>query len=147
MGAHPFWYFFPYDPDIQSALNALRNREFEAGRYNPVVSYIEFPVDPSKVGPGRQHRSIEHARESANEDGTRSILDIEEISDSPEYGAAVELHTSYLEELFDTTQPTHDMVESELRIFDRIERGQAVYVIVFKDEKPTELFFAGYSFD
>ena len=79
MGAHPYWYFTRYEEDIEAALDKLRQREFEAGRYNPVMPFIEFPIDPAADSPGPQHRSIQHARAAADTDGTRSILDIEGI--------------------------------------------------------------------
>jgi len=39
MGAHPYWYFVKHEPDIDHALQQLREREFRAGRYNPVIRY------------------------------------------------------------------------------------------------------------
>ena len=77
MGGHPYWYFVSYEGDAGQALDALREREFLAGRYNPVLRYIEFD-DPgfSAQQPGPQHDSIEAAMEAALEEGTRSILDV-----------------------------------------------------------------------
>jgi hypothetical protein len=46
MGGHPWFYFVDYEPDVNAALQKLREREFRAGRYNPVVWFPEFPVDP-----------------------------------------------------------------------------------------------------
>jgi hypothetical protein len=37
MGTEPYWYFVEYQSDIDGALQELRKREFEAGRYNPVM--------------------------------------------------------------------------------------------------------------
>ena len=34
MGGEPWFYFVAYQKDINSALQALRRREFQAGRYN-----------------------------------------------------------------------------------------------------------------
>jgi hypothetical protein len=147
MGAHPYWYFTPYDPDIDAALQRLRRQEFKAGRYNPVMRYIEFPIDPAAPAPGPQHPSIDQARAAADAEGTRSILDIDAVGDAPDFGIAAPLDDEALEDLFETTEPTHERVESSLDVFDRIERGQAIYVVVYRDGKPDELFFAGYSFD
>lgn len=147
MGAEPYWYFTRYEPDVDAALQKLRRREFEAGRYNPVLPSIEFPIEADAPAPGAQHASIDQAREDAAEDGTRSILDIDGISDSPDFGVAAPLDPSALEDLYGTTEPTHKMVEEGLDIFDQIERGQAVYIVVYRKGKPDELFFAGYSYD
>jgi hypothetical protein len=39
------------------------------------------------------------------------------------------------------------MIEQNMDFLEDVERGQAVYLVVYKDGKPEELFFAGYSFD
>jgi hypothetical protein len=41
MGAHAYWYFVPYERDIDAALQKLRVREFQAGRYNPTMPFIK----------------------------------------------------------------------------------------------------------
>jgi hypothetical protein len=61
MGAHPWFYFIPYEEDITKGLETLREREFKAGRYNPSEPFPRFPVDPRHV-PGSKHSSIEAAR-------------------------------------------------------------------------------------
>lgn len=76
MGGHPYWYVVPYQPDIGAALEQLRQREFAAGRYNPVIPFPEFPVGPDSPSPGAKHKSIPEAMTTAREDGTRSILDL-----------------------------------------------------------------------
>jgi hypothetical protein len=43
MGGHPYWYIVAYDPDLEAVLERLREREFRAGRYNPVMPWIDFP--------------------------------------------------------------------------------------------------------
>jgi hypothetical protein len=79
--------------------------------------------------------------------GTRSILDIERVADVPEIGVAAPLDDAILEDLYDTTTPTHDLIQSNMDFFGRIERGQAIYFVLYKDGEPDELVFAGYSFD
>jgi hypothetical protein len=146
MGGHPWFYFVPYQPDINIALQDLRRREFEAGRYNPVVWFPPFPVDLN-AAPGAQHASIEEAIEDADADGTRSILDIERISDTPDYAAVVQLAEDELLDLFGTDKPTREMIEENDDLFERLERGQGVYLIAYQNEEPSEIYFAGYSYD
>ena len=146
MGGHAWWYLVPYEKDVAQSLEALRQREFAAGRYNPVVSFPNFPVD-LRHAPGRRHSSIEEAREDADADGTRSILDVSRISTTPDYDAVAPLDEGELIEFFGTTQPTAEEVEDCEDLFDQIERGQGVYVIVYEKEKPSQIFFAGYSYD
>ncbi len=147
MGGESWFYFVPYQADINRALQALRAREFRAGRYNPVTPFLEFPVDAAAPGPGAQHASIEDAIEDADADGTRSILDMERISDEADYGAVRRLSDDELMELFGTSTPTREMIESNDELFEALERGQGVYIIAYRDDKPSEIFFAGYSFD
>jgi hypothetical protein len=82
MGAHPYWYYTPYQSDLTAALQALREQEFQAGRYYPVLS-LNFPITEQTPSPGAKHPSIEAAIEASDVDGTRSILDIFRISDTP----------------------------------------------------------------
>jgi hypothetical protein len=44
MGSHPYRYFVPYPDDFQQALEERREREFAAGRYNPVMMFPPCPV-------------------------------------------------------------------------------------------------------
>ena len=147
MGGHPWFYFTDYEPDVESALRKLRDREFAAGRYNPVVRFIKFPITSDSPAPGPRHKSIRDAVRSSAEDGTRSILDMESVSEVPDYHAVSPLAKRRLIELFATEQPTRDTIEASMDVFEQIERGQGIYIIVYKDAKPSEIFFAGYSFD
>ena len=147
MGAEPYWYFEEYHGDVAAALESARQREFAAGRYNPVTPFPDFPPDANSPAPGAQHASIEEAMEDAAEDGTRSILDLFSISESPEFCTASPLPEAYLLDLYGTTKPTREMVEKNMGFFDHIERGQGVYIILYTDGHPDGIFFAGYSFD
>ena len=147
MGGHPWFYFVEYEPDINAALQKLRQREFEAGRYNPAVDFPDFPVNEQSPAPGAQHDSIDDAIEDADADGTRSILDMERVSDEPDFNAVAPVPRQILQDLFGTDRPTREMVEGSEELFDALERGQGVYVVVYEGESPSEIFFAGYSFD
>jgi hypothetical protein len=146
MGAEPYYYFVKYQPDVEAALQELREREFEAGRYNPVQPFLEFPIRDDSPAPGAQHGSIYEAVEAAQEDGTRSILDIDGVAEEPDFGVAAPLSTEALEQYFGTVHPTKEMV-GKLKFLPSIQRGHCIYIIVFEGERPSELFFAGYSFD
>lgn len=148
MGAHPYWYVVSYKPDIEAALHDLREREFRAGRYNPVVPFPDFPVGPNSPAPGPRHASIADALEDAAEDGTRSILDLDHVADAPDFGAAAPVPDEALIDLFGTTTPTRATVErGDLDFFEDIERGQGVYIVLYRNGQPDEILFAGYSFD
>jgi hypothetical protein len=151
MGAHPYWYFVPYDASPAAALERLRRREFEAGRYSPVVPLIDF-ADPiqreAEHGPG--HPTIDAAVAEASEtgQGTRSILDIDRVSMEFEVGAAAPFAAEDLVRAFDTERPSRSLVERRLRaLLEELDRGQCGYLVVYKDGLPVELYFAGFSYD
>ncbi len=147
MGAEPYFYFVPYQPDTAAALHELRQREFRAGRYNPVLPFPPCPVGPRSPAPGARHASIEDAQEDAGAEGTRSILDLDRVSDEPDFGAVAPLGPGLLEQLYGTTRPTRAMIEQNMEFFEALERGQGAYAVVYKDGRPDELLFAGYSYD
>ena len=147
MGAHPYYYFVEYQSDVEAALQDLRQREFEAGRYNPVQPFPDFPIRPDSSAPGAMHDSIYEAIEDAAEDGTRSILDIESVSVWPDFGVASPLSEEDLQRYFGTAQPTKEMVSRHMDFLASVERGHCIYLTVYEAGQPTELFFGGYSFD
>jgi hypothetical protein len=148
MGGHAYWYFVPYESNVQRALDALRTREFKAGRYNPVIPFLKFGAPGFfDQAPGAQHRSIDDAMNDAAEDGTRSILDISRVGTRSDFGVTAPVPPDQLEEWFGTDRPTRGMLEDADELFESLDRGQCVYVVVYENGQPSELFFAGYSFD
>lgn len=132
MGAEPWDYFIPYEQDVQAALRKLKDREFLAGRFNGSES------NPS---------DIEEAREVADADGTRSILDMDRVGDEPDFGVVVPLSPGRLLDLFGTDQPTRELIQANMDLYEDIERGQGVYIIAYENGEPSEIFFGGYSYD
>jgi hypothetical protein len=132
MGAEAWDYFVPYEPNIQAALDKLRQREFRAGRYR---------------GSEMRPATIEEAIENMDADGTGSILDIMTVAEEPDFCTVCPLADEAMEEFFGTTQPTREMIQENIDFYEDIERGQGVYIIAYKDGKPSEIFFGGYSFD
>ena len=147
MGGHFYWYVVDYQPDIGAALEALRRREFAAGRYNPAMMFPPFPVNADSPAPGPKHQSIHDALEASDADGTRSILDLDHIAAKPDYGAVTPLPDATLMSLYGTTRPTREMVEPDCEFAGDLERGQGVYIVLYRGDTPSALLFAGYSFD
>ncbi len=143
MGGVAYFYNVEFQEDYNAALQELRNREFEAGRYNPVIM---FPSDEPEAMPGKQHSTIDEAMEASMEDGTRSILDLSAVGTVDEYCVARILNQEELIKYFGTTEPTMEIIDKS-NLFENIERGKGVCVPVYKDGRLMELFFAGYSFD
>src|SRR5205814_2268499 len=114
--------------------------------------------------------------ELCGDDGSRSILDMFEVLDThhkrrkePTFDAAADLDAilaqamesidpdrlsrvapfakNDLLKLYGTDKPTHDQVEKNQDFYEWLNRGEGIYVIVYKDQKPAEIFFAGMSYD
>jgi hypothetical protein len=132
MGAEPWSSFTKFDSDVQRALDNLRRDVFALGAYR----YAE--ENPS---------SIEEALEIADADGTASILDIQRVSDEPDFFCAAPFSPAELKSYFGSAHPTRSDIQGSEEYWDDLERGQARYAIVYTDDKPSEIYFAGYSFD
>ncbi len=147
MGGHPYWYFVPFQADTQKALDELRAREFAAGRYHPVISFLKFNEPAfSAQRPGAEHASIDEAIAAA--DGTRSILDIARVGHRADYGVATPISPGELTSICGSKTPSHEDIESALsELLEGIERGQCRYVIVYDGGVPNEIWFGGYSYD
>jgi hypothetical protein len=161
MGGHPYWYVVPYESDIDAALQRLKQREFEAGRYNPVIRFLEFPIGPNSPSPGRQHASIEEAIEATEADGTRSILDTmrgvlpvpyktdpdpTNMDDLPFAGVSPLSEADRIA-FFGDVRPSREAVENSDALWHHLQRGTAIYVVLFANGEPHEIYFAGISFD
>jgi hypothetical protein len=151
MGGHAYWYFVTYQADLQSALDALREREFRAGRYNPVIRLLPFGrPDFLTMAPGPKHRTIQEAFDASAEDGTRSILDITRVGANPGLQVAAPFPEEIVREATGFARPTRAHV-SEIALSALLEsiedRGQCFYLTMYDAERPSELLFAGYSFD
>ena len=148
MGGDPYWYIVDYQPNVDDALQALRQREFAAGRYNPRTPFPEFPIGPNSPAPGAGHGSIDEALEASAESGTRSILDLMRVSEAPEMCAVSAVDEESLEEFFGTAKPDRATVEENMfELLEDVGRGEGVYVTIYEGDRPAQLLFAGYSVD
>jgi hypothetical protein len=132
MGAEPWSCFTKYDSNIQRALDKLRDDFFVAGNFR----YAE-------EGPS----SIEEALEIADADGTASILDIMKISEAPDFCCAAPFTNNELTSYFGSERPTRADIEGSEDYWEEMQRGQARYAVLYANGTPSEIYFAGYSFD
>ena len=132
MGAWPYQYVIPYTDDAKAALEALRNDVFARGEY---------------YGSEARPRNIKEAVKRGGESGTRSILDIERISRTPDSSCAAPLSDDELQRYFGGQAPTVKMVEESEDLWEELERGTARYVTIYENGVPAKLMFVGYSFD
>ena len=182
MGASNWSYFVPYDASADRALQNLRAQVFREGKYgdgipsedqirgmfeemrtrNPSSALSQDRLEEmiqsmkaarSQIPPMPEPDSIEELLEQRAESGTHSILDIQSISDNPEFGSVSRFPAKELVRLFGSDKPTHEAVDrlryDELLLEHPLisERWQGVYFSVYVGDVPTELFFIGTSGD
>ena len=149
MGGHPYWYHIETEAPPAFALQLLRRREFTAGRYAPVIEYPEFPITDDSPTPGPAHDTIDEVMDSIDESGTRSILDIIQLSDDEdEPCTASPFSEPDLQRHLGTTAPTVAQLESNQDYFDDIARGTCRYCRSYDEAgEPLGYVLAGYSFD
>jgi hypothetical protein len=172
VGASGWHYFVPYQPDVDKALQELRQDVFQRkGKLLQIDPYWKwmtfeelypFALDLSaaeraayeaeyeRLQALEEPTTIEALLEWNRPDGTGSILDIERVSPTPNFAAVSPVPTEQLRAWFDTDRPSRTMLEQAAQdgwIFDDCERGQGYYFIVFQDGEPSEICFVGVSGD
>jgi hypothetical protein len=71
---------------------------------------------------------------------------VERISKEPEAGAAAPVPDELLLDLYGTTRPTQEHLDQG-DVYEHIDRGQCVFIILYRGDQPDEIVFAGYSYD
>jgi hypothetical protein len=103
---------------------------------------------PRLFAPGQRPESIEELLEMVAEDGTHSVLDIEQTGPRREFGVAAPMPARRIAQFFGTERPTHEQVEEGWGdASEELERWQAYYLTVYRDGRPHEYAFIGCSGD
>jgi hypothetical protein len=142
MGACLWQYYAPFDTDVATTLEALRQREFAAGRYYR-----------SELKP----QSIPQAIANTDDQGTYSILDVDRVASLPAFGAVSPVPHERLLAIFGSDRPTRQMVEevserswentAMSEVIEEIERGEGRSIVIYDGDKPVEVYFCGYTWD
>jgi hypothetical protein len=164
MGASQWAYAVPYQPDIETTLQDLRQKIFRSGNYYTRAAFTqrllnEVPNLPMGVRLREQlslrrlrrqpaPQSIEALIQMNGEEGTHSILDIQAVSATAQFGTVSPLTDQQLLTIFSTTTPTREMVTDKLdQCCELRRRWEGLYIITYQDERPSEICFAGFSGD
>lgn len=168
MGASGWSYFTAYQADVEEALQTLRKDVFKRRAYGQTQTFtpdilasmppamkaaienLRQIEDESLGGEDREFSTIEELLEAAAESGTHSILDIMNTSTTPDFAVAWPAADEVVKEVFGNSKPTHAEIENkqgELSEKLELERWQAVYLTVYDDGKPSEVYFEGVSGD
>lgn len=147
-------YFVPYEEDISSALQKLRQEVFTRGDYiteeSPISAGSRLIIPPqSKFR--QKPISIEELLEQQKEFGTHSIIDITCISQKPKRHAISPFPQSLLVDYFGSQTPSPAGIQ-EVYEFGSLEKfatkpWRGIYVVAYFDGKPSDIFFAGCSGD
>jgi hypothetical protein len=163
MGASSWDYFVPYQQSIESALNELREQVFRSGKFflRPQIeinsdNFADAPEEIREQAPAWIEREKSFSQPTTlkalvdwnGEEGTHSIIDVERITPIPTLGSASPFSTNQLIEIFGTDKPERSMIEQrKSEIAGMRKRWEASYIVVYKNGKPDEIFFSGYSGD
>lgn len=138
MGASAWHHFVPYREDVGRALQELREDVFRRGEY-------------FRARPGEEPASIEALMEANQESGTHSVLDVFGVADAPGWSVAAPLSPEERVRHFGSERPTREQVERSFAEVYRIvqDRGPwtGSYLVVYRDDAPSEIFFFGASGD
>ena len=172
MGASAWSYFTPYKDNVQESLDELRQKVFSEGKYyrpdfsdlpetfEEWVKQDNLKVPKDKVESWKEDfyamkresnkipQSIEELIELNQESGTHSIIDITEISNKTSEDESGTLSREDLIRIFGTDMPTRKMVEKKAdHLLDFRGRWLCTYIVVYKEDRPDEFFFTGFSGD
>ena len=146
MGAESWTYYVPYQENLEQAFQDLRQRVMDTGDYEIPENYKDAPLP----------QTIEEVWRRCAEEGagTYSILDMASLSTDPnatETGLVQPLSSQDLRELFGGEKPTRAEVEATFEegwFWDKVRTNWGgLYVIIYQNNDPYELVFAGFSGD
>lgn len=158
----------PYEANVEAALQKLRADVFKSGKYGqaqalPPELLASLPPDARQAwenlreleaqrlgGPARKFGTIDELLEAAAEDGTHSILDIQCTASEPDFGVAWPAPDEVVRRVYGTERPSRAQIEAQQGNISEaleLERWQAVYVLVYDQGKPAEIYFEGVSGD
>jgi hypothetical protein len=148
----------PYQPtgsDLETAKSILASFSLDPVRtrkeLDALLAFSEALTGPRKRRPAP--KTIKQLLKQCEDSGTHSILDMERVASTPSFGAIAPLSPQQCIGLFGTEQPTHAVVEKWTARIDPpdaaplYDRWEGIYIIVYKDSKPDEIYFEGCSGD
>jgi len=134
MGGEPWFNIVPYEADTEAVLQKTRADVFASGNYTLTGK--------------KKPRTIEEVLKRGGAEGTNSILDMLAVTDRPADRAVTPLTKKSLVKLFGTEQPTEkDWWAGYLELWDSLEPGRGIVVVLYADGKPDKIVFAGLEFE
>jgi hypothetical protein len=166
MGSSGWYYFAPYQNDLEAVLCKLQAKVFADGDYYHPLLFLrafvqsrafqnlstdeqaETLVELQELEVQGLPQTVRALLEENAEEGTHSILDIAHIAEMTQFETAAPLTQEELLRLFGTTQPTRSVVEQHLEELQGLRpRWCGTYIIIYHAEQPSEVCFVGHSGD
>jgi hypothetical protein len=152
MGSHPWKALSAHQDDVSEALASAQAAVFARGEYGFTYkmksAYAARGQPTPELPPEPVATSIDDAREIAAESGTCSVLDVYELGPAPSPGIAGPFSSEILLEDVGSTRPSLSEVERALdKLYERLDRGEAAYIVCYEGNQPTQYLFMGMSFD
>jgi hypothetical protein len=150
VGGEPWKFRAPWQADVSRVLAGARERAFREKLYDPVPGRVFATLDALDEfftsGPEFDETG-EWTAEGA--DGTRSILDVRAVAAEIAPGVTAPLGDDELVALFGSSRPssTELTAEREVALYERLTRGDSLYVVLYAGDEPAEVVFYGYSWD
>lgn len=135
MGGTPWIFYTKYNSDINAALLNLQS----SLKMNNNNVHYNYQLDTNNLS------TDEFSIASLNDEG--SILEFKGISNEMEMLYFTSLPEENIFEYFNTNRPTKLDINLNLNFLDLLDRGFGIYLILYKDNQPDEICFAGYTFD
>lgn len=152
MGASGWDYRVPYSGSVEATFTAVQEQVLAGDEY---IWPFDRPAEASVPRP-TSLAALKAAKEIDEfwDEGTHSILDVERVdadADDP-FATIRPLDAEELDELFGTRQPSaadFDRVYHDTSLLDDVleERWTGRSVVIYRDGRPDEVFFWGYSGD
>ncbi len=145
MGGMTWHYFAPYQEDTAKALEDLREEVFRSGNYRKPFGHESSDFQPQSIDELWQtFAQVEDVG------GTHSILDIFQVSETPEMASVSPLPPQDIIRIFGTATPDKAMLVKavEADSFDHVPRWHCISLAAFDaNGEPVELLFYGVSVD
>jgi hypothetical protein len=164
MGASAWSYFVPYQSDIRAALEALRKEEFLAWqqehpnkRFKTIDALLKWKgadgassildVNRISTNPLAASKHDFSKYNFHNPDDMKRFMAVMQDSVGSVYPLSDEDYIA----LFGTQKPTRQDIERAPQaldmLYNRIERGSGVYLVLYKNNQPSEIYFMGITGD
>jgi hypothetical protein len=147
MGAAYWDHFVPWQENVSKAFDELARRENEeASSDYPALPEMPDFADAESLGDMEESDWMQAMMERSED--PRMVLGLMHVSDSRGLMGVGPITDAEMIALFGTTKPERQQVEDTSgELAEMLGRGEGLYIVVYKNDHPSEIYFAGYAVD